>query len=70
MCDKPKLSIVFLNYNRITETRYTINKLSRLLENRHDIEVIAIDNGSDDGTSDFLQTQTDWMRVVNMPDNM
>ncbi|MCK5877101.1 MAG: glycosyltransferase family 2 protein [Candidatus Marithrix sp.] len=66
----PKLSIVFLNYNRITETRYTINQLSRLLENRQDIEVIAIDNGSNDGTGDFLQTQADWVQVVKMPTNM
>ncbi|MDM8567306.1 glycosyltransferase family 2 protein [Candidatus Halobeggiatoa sp. HSG11] len=66
----PKLSIVFLNYNRITETRYTINQLFRLVENRHDIEVIAIDNGSGDGTSDFLQTQADWVQVINMPTNL
>ncbi|OAD20951.1 hypothetical protein THIOM_003308, partial [Candidatus Thiomargarita nelsonii] len=45
----PKLSIVFLNYNRITETRYTLAQLSRLLEFRDDVEVIAVDNGSTDG---------------------
>ncbi|MBE9562845.1 MAG: glycosyltransferase [Proteobacteria bacterium] len=66
----PKLSIVFLNYNRITETRYTINQLFRLIEHRQDVEVIAIDNASGDGTGDFLQTQADWVRVINMPTNL
>jgi GT2 family glycosyltransferase len=66
----PKLSIVFLNYNRIQETRYTLTQLSHLLEEtRHEIEVIAIDNGSTDGTYEFLQTQTDWVRVVRLSTN-
>ncbi|HIE02807.1 MAG TPA: glycosyltransferase family 2 protein [Thiotrichaceae bacterium] len=65
----PKLSIVFLNYNRIKETRYTIAQLSRLIEHRDDVEVIAVDNGSTDGTKDFLQTQADWIRVVFLPTN-
>ncbi len=65
----PKLSIVFLNYNRVKETRYTLAQLSYLLESRHDVEVIAVDNGSTDGTEEFLQTQTDWVRVVRLPTN-
>jgi GT2 family glycosyltransferase len=64
-----KLSIVFLNYNRIQETRYTLAQLSHLLKDRHDVEVIAIDNGSTDGTGAFLQTQTDWVRVICLPTN-
>jgi GT2 family glycosyltransferase len=67
--DIPKLSIVFLNYNRITETRYTVNQLFCLLEHRKNIEVIAIDNGSNDGTGDFLQTQAEWIRVIKLPTN-
>ncbi|MFK5968652.1 MAG: glycosyltransferase family 2 protein [Candidatus Marithrix sp.] len=65
----PKLSIVFLNYNRITETRYTINQLFSLVEQRQDVEVIAIDNNSNDGTGDFLKTQENWVKVINMPSN-
>ncbi|MEN8215696.1 MAG: glycosyltransferase family 2 protein [Pseudomonadota bacterium] len=66
----PKLSIIFLNYNRIRETRYTIALLSRLLEFRDDVEVIAVDNGSTDGTREFLQTQSDWARVVSLSSNL
>lgn len=65
----PKLSIIFLNYNRLAETRSTLAHLSRLLVNRHDIEIIAIDNGSTDGTREFLKTQMDWVRVVLLPTN-
>lgn len=65
----PKLSIVFLNYNRLQETRYTLAQLSRRVESRHDIEIIAIDNGSTDGTCEFLQMQTDWIRVICLPTN-
>jgi len=65
----PKLSIVFLNYNRLVETRYTLAQISCLLEHRQDVEVIAIDNGSTDGTSDYLQTQSDWINVVSLQQN-
>ncbi|MCK5718771.1 MAG: glycosyltransferase family 2 protein [Thiomargarita sp.] len=65
----PKLSIVFLNYNRLTETRYTLSQISKLLDNRQDIEVIAVDNGSTDGTSSFLKQQTDWVNTIFLTHN-
>jgi GT2 family glycosyltransferase len=64
-----KLSIVFLNYNRVAETRYTLEQLSRLVNNRDDIEVIAVDNGSSDGTKEFLQTQISWVHVISIAYN-
>jgi GT2 family glycosyltransferase len=65
----PKLSIVFLNYNRLTETRYTLAHLQQLIAGRSDIEVIAVDNGSTDGTRDFLQSQTQWVQVIFLANN-
>jgi len=65
-----KLSIVFLNYNRVDETRFTLARIKELLKNRHDIEVIAVDNASTDGTGKFLQTQKDWVHVIEMPENL
>ncbi len=65
----PKLSIVFLNYNRLAETRETVKHLQTLLESRKDIEVIAVDNASSDGTAEYLQTLTDWLTVVNLDCN-
>ena len=52
-----RLSIVFLNFNRITETRCTVETLLRLVGERSDIEIIAVDNGSTDGTGEYLRQQ-------------
>lgn len=53
-----KLSIVFLNFNRLKETRYLCTRLHTLCAGRDDIEIIAVDNGSVDGTAKYLQEQT------------
>ena len=52
-----KLSIVFLNFNRLTETRHTVEKLLELTAGRSDIEIIAVDNNSEDGTAEYLKRQ-------------
>jgi len=52
-----KLSIVFLNFNKLEETKQTCKTLQRLCEKRNDIEIIAVDNGSEDGTAEYLQAQ-------------
>jgi len=48
------VSIVFLNFNRIAETRITVKKLLECKEKDNTIEIIAVDNGSCDGTKEFL----------------
>ncbi|MDD2760353.1 MAG: glycosyltransferase [Methylomonas sp.] len=55
--DGIKLSIVFLNYNRQSETRQTVEQLKKITANRRDIEIIAVDNGSSDGTVNYLKQQ-------------
>lgn len=52
-----KLSIVFLNFNRVEETRYTVEKLLKMVSDRSDVEIIAVDNNSVDGTAEYLQSQ-------------
>lgn len=52
-----KLSIVFLNFNRLNETQSTTQQLLQLCALRPDIEIIAVDNGSSDGTASYLNTQ-------------
>ncbi len=51
------LSIVFLNYNRLEETRVTTEQLLAMAEHRSDIEIIAVDNNSTDGTAEYLSSQ-------------
>ncbi len=65
---KTKLSIIFLNYNRIAETRQTTLHLLQQCADRPEFEIIAIDNGSIDGTADFLQQQTR-IRSILLQDN-
>lgn len=67
--DTMTLSIVFLNYNRLSETRYTVEHLRKLLGERQDIEVIAVDNASKDGTREFLQKQVDWLTLITLEEN-
>jgi GT2 family glycosyltransferase len=61
-----KLSIVFLNFNKLTETQKTAIHLQALCANRNDIEIIAVDNGSEDGTAEFLQANDAGWVIVNI----
>ncbi len=70
MTKNPKLSIVFLNYNRLAETRRTVAHLRDILANRKDTQVLAVNNGSDDGTRAYLRTQAHWLTLVDMDQNM
>ncbi|WP_428355697.1 glycosyltransferase family 2 protein [Methyloprofundus sp.] len=58
MTSSIKLSIVFLNFNKLEESRTTSTRLQELCASRDDIEIIAVDNGSTDGTAEYLQDQT------------
>ena len=60
----PRLSIVYLNYNRVADTQQTTEQLRALTAERDDIEVIAVDNGSSDGTLAYLQTQQTWLHLI------
>ncbi len=62
------LSIVFLNYNKLAETKFTCETLQKLCADRNDIEIIAVDNGSEDGTAEFLEKQPDIVTIL-LPDN-
>ena len=63
-----KLSIVFLNFNRLHETRQTAEKLLQLCNGRKDIEIIAVDNGSSDGSAAYL-AEKDGIHDVLLHDN-
>ena len=63
-----KLSIVFLNFNKLNETQFTSEALKKLCHTRDDIEIIAVDNGSVDGTADYLKSQSHIQSIL-LPDN-
>lgn len=59
-----------MNYNRLQDTVKTAGHLKQLCCNRKDIEIIAIDNGSADGTADFLRSQSCWLDTLLLKDNI
>lgn len=62
------MTIVFLNYNRIEETRITVEKLLSCKKVVTDIEIIAVDNCSTDGTGGYL-SGVDGIRAVLLNKN-
>lgn len=63
-----RLSIVLLNYNRLDETRQTVERLLAMAGERPDIEIIAVDNNSVDGTAEYLENQ-EGVRAVLLREN-
>lgn len=66
---KVSVSIVLLNYNRVDETRITVDKLLSCKSELSDIEIIAVDNGSTDGTGEFLAGLRNRMTVILLGEN-
>ena len=64
------VSIVFLNYNRLHETRITVEKLLKCKEYLHDLEIIAVDNGSIDGTGEYLSQVSGKIKTILLERNL
>ncbi len=64
-----RLSIVTLNFNRLAETQHSVTQLRQLLVGRNDCEVIAVDNGSSDGSAAWLEAQNDFLLPLLRPGN-
>jgi len=63
------ISIVFLNHNRLDETRVTVEKLLECKAVDDDIEIIAIDNGSTDGSREYLSQLGNGIRTILLDRN-
>ena len=57
-----KLSIITLTYNKLGYTKKYIESLYRYTE---DFELIIVDNGSTDGTVEYLQSLPDVKLILN-----
>jgi GT2 family glycosyltransferase len=63
------VSIVFLNFNRLKETRITAEKLLGCRDELDGMEIIAVDNGSTDGTGEYLTGLNDKIKTVLLDSN-
>lgn len=68
-CSGVTVSIVFLNYNRLNETRITVEKLLKCKEVINDLEIIAVDNGSTDGTGEYLSQISGKIKTILLERN-
>lgn len=64
----PPVTIVILTWNGLRYTKRCLETL-RANTDHPDFHVLVVDNGSTDGTVEFLQTQ-DWIRVIRNPSNL
>lgn len=64
-------SIIVLNWNGVDFLRELMPSLRIAVDKcPGDHEVIVIDNGSDDGSAEWLENEHDWVKVVHLPENL
>ncbi|MFA6293434.1 MAG: glycosyltransferase [Victivallales bacterium] len=62
MPELPKISVVILSHNKIDYTRMCIHSL--LSSDYPDLELVIIDNGSKDGTVEWLKKFRDGLKIT------
>jgi GT2 family glycosyltransferase len=62
-------SIVMVSYNALDKTRKCIEALRRTADERFVTELIVVDNGSSDGSAQWLAAQSD-LRLIQNADNL
>jgi GT2 family glycosyltransferase len=61
-------SLVLCSYNALEKTRSCVESLRRAADPRHPTEILFVDNGSTDGSAEWLAEQPD-VRLVRNADN-
>lgn len=63
-----KVSVIILTWNG---RRYLDDCLSSLAaQTFHDFETILVDNGSTDGSADYVRSEFPWVRLLELPENV
>ncbi|MEP7233910.1 MAG: glycosyltransferase [Ignavibacteriota bacterium] len=65
----PKVTVGILNHNRCEDLRRTLDCISQAVE-YPDIEVIVVDNGSDDGSVNMVRKEYPQVRIIALPENI
>ena len=63
----PKVSIIILNWNGIKHLKECLESLAE--QTFRDFEAIIVDNGSSDGSQDYIKKAFPWVRLVELSDN-
>lgn len=63
----PAISVVLITYNRVNELINCINSLSS--QTLKDFEIVLVDNGSTDGTPEFIEDKHPEVRMIRLPYN-
>jgi len=65
-----KISIIIPVFNQLDFTRCCLDGIFATLPSNIPCEIIVVDNGSSDGTPEYLQSLTDRIKVLSNPENM
>jgi len=63
----PRLSVVIVNWNGLEHLPVCLDSLAD--QTFRDFEVILVDNGSRDGSVEFVRSRHPWVRLVALPEN-
>ncbi len=67
--DKPAISVILVNYKGWSWLEKCLQSFS-LVEDRKELEVILIDNGSHDGSAQKVAQHFPWVHVRELPENL
>lgn len=71
--NKKKLSIIIPSYNEINNLKILLKKANKILSENKDIEIIIVDNGSTDGSKNYLYNNKKFfprIKVVRVQKNI
>lgn len=61
-----KVSVICLNWNEIEVSKDSVRRLLK----EPDLEIVVVDNGSDDGSKEYFRSLGDKIKFVDLPKNM
>ncbi|ACX51426.1 glycosyl transferase family 2 [Ammonifex degensii KC4] len=67
--DEPEVSIIIVNWNGLVHLERCLNSIRTNSGNRISYEVIVVDNGSTDGSQEFLK-KLPWVRLLPLERNL
>lgn len=65
---KPLISVIILNWNGCAYLKDCLDSLAA--QTFRDFETILVDNGSSDGSADYVRGTFPWVRLLELPENV